>query len=137
MFVLCHACANESESRSKRLSKEAAAISPNVLCNHTEEQREFVTTLSHLELNLALEKGYRVKHLYSTYEWTDWTTELFRPYVRKFMKVKAEASGWPDDVGEDPVLRQRYLNEYRLRYGIELEPDKIKKNAGLRYIAKL
>ena len=78
------------------------------------------------------------------------------------MKIKLESTGWPDFCQyrdnqdqlpelNDPLLsdQQRqyvrsvaesikeYLDEVKELYGIELDPAKIKKNEGLRYVSKL
>ncbi len=62
-----------------------------MLCPHRrDEDRGFVTTLTHLELNLALEKGYRVIKLYSALVWDRWSPDLFKDYIRDFMKIKVK-----------------------------------------------
>ena len=54
----------------------------------------------------------------------------------KFLKIKQEASGFPDwCINEDK--KQAYIKDYYNRQGIQLEYSKIEKNAGLRAIAKL
>jgi hypothetical protein len=137
IFTLCDACAQNAKAKSKRRPKLAKDINPNVLCNHSDERRGFVATVSHLELNVALEKGYRVTRLYSVYEWKEWTFDLFRPYVVKFMKIKAEASGWPKEVGDNPEKQQKYIDDYERLYGITLNKDNIISNPGMKYFAKL
>jgi hypothetical protein len=138
MFPLCHECANESDRRSVRTKKPARKYAKEVLCPHNEDSRRgFVTTLTHLELNLALSKGYKVKHLYSAITWKEWSADLFKGYIRDFMKLKVEASGWPEEVGEDPIKRQAYVQAYKDMFEIEINPDAIENNPGLKYIAKM
>jgi hypothetical protein len=63
-----------------------------------------------VELNKALAMGYRVTRFYAAYHWERWSQDLFRGYVRQMyvylgrdrqilayrMKMKIEASGWPE-----------------------------------------
>ena len=51
------------------------------------------------------------------------------------MKIKQEASGWPEWVGDDETKRQQYIREYY--EGIHLEYDKIEHNPGLRALTKM
>jgi hypothetical protein len=61
---------------------------------------------------------------------------LFKPYVRKFLKIKVEASGWPDHIKTDDEKRE-FAENYKRIYGIEIDINNVKKNPGLRHIAKL
>ena len=137
MFVLCDACGKDFERKSRRMPKNAADYNPKVHCNHNEQSRGFVCTTTHLELNMALRKGYKVTHLYGYYHWDKWTNQLFRPYVQKFMKIKAEASGWPDAVGTDPVKQQEWIAAYKTIYGIDINPARVKENAVMKFWAKM
>lgn len=61
---------------------------------------------------------------------------LFGEYINLFLKIKQEASGWPDWVqNEEEAIK--YIAEYSLREGIQLDRDSITKNPALRSIAKL
>ena len=53
------------------------------------------------------------------------------------LKIKQEASGWPDWVGRDETKRQQYIREYHKRDSIMLEYEKIEKDPGLRALAKM
>lgn len=60
------------------------------------------------------------------------------------MKLKYEAEGWPKDCLQNDISeeeREKRKSEYIEKawqlYGIRLNPAKIKKNPGMRYIAKL
>jgi hypothetical protein len=51
------------------------------------------------ELKKALEKGYVVQRIYDETEQYDPKTKtggLFTDYVNTFLKMKQEASGWPE-----------------------------------------
>ena len=64
------------------------------------------------------------------------TGGLFTEYVNTFLKVKQEASGWPDwcKTEED---RQTYINLYHKKEGVRLDYKNISKNPGFRALAKL
>ena len=61
---------------------------------------------------------------------------LLGEYINKFLKVKTEASGWPDNVKTDEE-REKYIDDFHRHEGVLLERDKVKKNPGLRQVAKL
>jgi hypothetical protein len=96
---------------------------------------------------VALDAGYKVNHLHRAYEWPhvkDWDSDLFKPYMKRFLKVKHEASGWPKHCldenlseAEREKLKKDYVTEVETIYGIKLDPNAIKLNSGLRYLAKL
>ena len=128
-----------------------------VFCNHSEWQRGFITEATHIELNLALSHFYRVTHVYTVYHWKEWSSELFKPYIRKAMELKLSgilftqrsnhmmflASGWPEEVlhPDNPVLEMIQKEEFIARneqeYGIKLIAKNIRLNPGLRFIAKI
>ena len=62
---------------------------------------------------------------------------LFRDYANTWLKIKQEASGWPDWVGDDETKRQQYIHDYYQNEGIQLNYDKIEHNPGLRALAKM
>lgn len=69
---------------------------------------------------------------------------LFTAYIQAFFKVKAESSGWPENVREAPsdevkeALKQQYLEAVKLHDHVELDPSKLDtKNKGARMCAKL
>ena len=88
---------------------------------------------------------------------------MFKNYIREFLKIKIEASGWDPELchpdfspeklpnPEDPTLseeqrvkikelikkRQEFIDETFEIYGIVIDPNNMKKNLGLRYIAKV
>jgi len=47
--------------------------------------------------------------------------------VNTFLKIKREANGGPDWVGDDVNKRTQYLADCRDKEGIQLEADKIQK----------
>lgn len=63
--------------------------------------------------------------------------DLFKNYVNIWLKIKQEASRWPEHVGNAEAKRQQYLRDYYEREGIQLEYHKIHYNPGLRALAKM
>ena len=95
-------------------------------------------------LQQALDKGYKLIEIYEVWHFDevaqyDQTTKeggLFASYVNAFLKMKQEASDWPPWCQTDEQKHQ-YIERYFDKEGIRLEWDNIKKNPGLRAIAKL
>jgi len=95
------------------------------------------------EVCLAVEKGYRILEIYEVieYQYTQYNPEtaageLFVDYITTFLKLKAEASGYPGWVRslEDEEL---YLETFWKNEGIRLERESITYNAGKTGLAKL
>ena len=61
---------------------------------------------------------------------------MFTDYINKFVKIKQEVSGWPKWCKTDDDKR-KYIQDYYDREGIWLNANNIKKNPGLRQLAKL
>ena len=99
----------------------------NSSCNHTESQREITGFWTTVEMNKAIEKGYVIKQIYEVWNFENSSADLFKEYIRKFLKIKLESS-------EFSCSEQEYRDKARL-LGIEL--GKLEYNAGLRFIAKL
>jgi hypothetical protein len=120
-FSLCYSCAatcNQGE------------------CNHTHEQRSMIGTWTTAEIYKAMDLGYQIEGLYEVWHWEKTSTELFKSYVSRFLKLKQQASGWPAWCKTE-VDKKKYVDDYYERQGIKLNPDKIVKNPGLRAMAKL
>ncbi|XP_064635289.1 uncharacterized protein LOC135492653 [Lineus longissimus] len=64
------------------------------------------------------------------------TGGLFTDYINAFLKIKQEASGWPDWCKTE-IDRQTYISNYLEHEGIKLDEDAIEYNSGLRALAKL
>ena len=61
---------------------------------------------------------------------------MFTDYINKFVKIKQEVSGQPKWCKTDDDKR-KYIQDYYDREGIWLNTNNIKKNPGLRQLAKL
>jgi hypothetical protein len=95
------------------------------------------------EVRLAVQKGYRVLEVFEVYEYnvTQYDRQngeggLFVDYINTFLKLKAEASGFPAWV-RTPDDEDRYINTFFESEGVRLDHDAIRPNAAKRGIAKL
>ena len=89
---------------------------------------KYNTIYTTAELLKAVQIGYKITKVYKSLKFEK-TRELFKSYIRKFLKIKAEAGGYKGD----------NIDEYIAKYaelGIELEKDNIKPNKGLKLLAK-
>ncbi|KAK0409017.1 hypothetical protein QR680_004295 [Steinernema hermaphroditum] len=123
-FTLCRKCSH-MENKEK--------------CEHSTEERRLHGTWTHFELNHAIARGYKIHHVVEVLHWDEWTAEegsLFKDYIDTYLKVKQEASGYPRWVQTDED-KLKYIDDYFNAMGIRLDPSKISKNEGLRWIAKL
>lgn len=91
---------------------------------------------SSVELYKAMDMGYKVKNVYKILYYEKQTKDLFKSYVNKFLKIKQEASGYPDWVKTEDD-KDKYIKKYKAEQGIQLDKENIKYNPGLRAIAKL
>ena len=121
MFPLCKTCA------------DACNQFP---CTHNDSERAIQGTWCSVELEKALEKGYQVLQLHEVWHFPKTSDELFADYINTFLKIKQEASGYPKGVTTEEQ-KQQYIEEYFECEGIQLDPDKIEYNPGLRALAKL
>lgn len=124
MFLLCKKCGEELNQNE---------------CNHTDEERALTGTWVMDEIRVALENGYKIIECYELWEYEVATFEkggLFTDFINKFLKLKQEASGYPEWCKTDED-RERYIEDYYAREAIKLDPGKIEKNGGLRSLAKL
>lgn len=128
IFTLCHSCAETMEVGD---------------CPHNDEQDRILNgTWVIDELRLAVEKGYVVKSISEIWEYEvsqyDRETKkggVFAQYIDVFLKIKQEASGWPEWCKTE-AHRSKYINDFFTAEGILLDHSKINKNPGLRYVAK-
>ena len=121
MFPLCKTCADTLNQNQ---------------CTHTDQERSILDTWCHVELEKAIEKGYKVLKIHEVWHYPTQTDELFKEYVNTFLKIKQEASGYPKECVTDDQ-KQRYIDDYYEHEGIRLDPNNIKYNPGLRSLAKL
>jgi hypothetical protein len=129
LFALCKTCAETKQQ---------------AVCEHNNIERAFIGTWVTDEVKKAVELGYRVLHMYEVwhfdtveqYDAKSKTGGIFTSYVNTFLKMKQEASGWPSWCHTEDD-KHRYISLYYEKEGVQLEYGNIKKNPGLRALAKL
>ncbi|ESO85566.1 hypothetical protein LOTGIDRAFT_155055 [Lottia gigantea] len=112
-------------------------------CNHCEKERAWVGTFVTLELKKAVEMGYRILDIYEVWHWNQWsqydpetkTGGLFTDYINRYLKMKMESSGYPDNCRTDEDKRN-FIEEVFRKEGVILDPDQIKPNKGRRAFSK-
>lgn len=123
MFPLCKTCAvNKIQSD----------------CQHNQSEKAMTNTWTSIELQEAVKVGYKIIKIYQVLDYRRNNTHnsLFAKYVRMWLKIKQEASGWPSwcQTQED---KQKYIKDYSERENVDLDFNCIEKNPGKRSIAKL
>jgi hypothetical protein len=95
------------------------------------------------EVRVAVEHGYSVLKIHDFYEYeiTQYDSKTseeghFVQYIDMFLKLKAEASGYPRWV-QGPDDEEAYVRSFREIEGIEIDKNLIQKNAAKRGLAKL
>ena len=88
------------------------------------------------ELQLALQHGYVVTRVYWWYHYEQ-STDLFKDYMRDFIKVKLEASGMPSWAQDSEEALFEFETYHHERLGIHLRPDKMVPNPAKKTGAKL
>ncbi|XP_052130790.1 uncharacterized protein LOC127751363 [Frankliniella occidentalis] len=130
IFPLCRTCA-ESQNQGE--------------CSHEDPHDRMLTgSWCTIELQLAVKKGYKILKVYEllqypgtrVYDPVTKTEGLFSSYVRENMALKYEASGWPSHVTTEEE-KDKFIQEIFERDGIVIRKDKVEKNPGKRFIAKL
>ena len=128
-FPLCTACVEQEMAK--------PPLERSYHCAHSEDQRVLTGTWCTPELNKAIELGYQIQYIHEVWHFPQTQEGLFKDYVNTWLKLKQEASGWPEWVGDDETKRQQYIHNYFQNEGILLEYSKIQHNPGLRALAKM
>ena len=127
-FPLCHRCATfEIEE-----------------CKCSDEERSFTHTYCTPEIEVALNMGYKMTAIHEVLHWPE--TEMYDPlskkgglftgYINTFLKLKQQASGYPDNIKTEEE-KENYIRKYFEHEGIMLDRNLIEKNPGLRSLSKL
>ena len=125
VFHLWHTCAEGG------LEQGVATISEP--CNHTDEERAIVGNLMTPELELALEKDYRIGHVYELWHWPEDQRcgDLFRKLIGDNYLNKFYASHNPNEEGLDQLIE-----ETEKHLGVNVDRSKFGKNKPARQLAK-
>ncbi|XP_033114874.1 uncharacterized protein LOC117115269 [Anneissia japonica] len=129
LFPLCRTCIENKIQNS---------------CNHTDSERELTGTWVTTEVKKATEVGYKITRVdvvwhfpeKSVYDPQNPSSGLFTEYINTFLKLKQEASGWPEWCATEND-KEKYIEEYKQIEGIHLRKENIAHNPGLRSLAKL
>lgn len=105
-------------------------------CQHSEWERAITGIYTTHELFPALDAGYKVLKVYELWHYTNWTTDAYSRYVKTWLKVKQQASGYPSWADTDEK-KARYVKDYFEKEGVKLDPDEIEYCAVKRAFAKL
>ncbi|KAK3917557.1 WD repeat-containing protein 41 [Frankliniella fusca] len=115
------------------------------ICTHADpKQRQLCSVWCAPEIHLAMEKGYKIETVHEVYQYPrtmkgngeTGREGLLSAYVRCFMALKAQASGWPADCTSDEA-KQKYMDDVKKYDGITIDPAKEEKNPALRQLSKL
>ena len=128
-FPLCRTCADTEQQTP---------------CQCNDDERSITGTWCTPELLKAVDKGYKIITIYEVYHWKETTQYskttpdqgLFTEYINTFLQLKQQASGWPSWCSTEEQ-KQQYIEDYEKNEGIRLNYDEVKKNPGLRSLAKL
>jgi hypothetical protein len=102
-------------------------LGPDDRCPHTDAERSLTGTWVTSELHKALALGYRLDQIYEVWHFPQSSQDLFTSYIDTFLKIKQEASGFPDQC-KTPEQQHQYINDILKREGIMMNPADIKKN---------
>ena len=84
------------------------------------------------EINKALEKDYKIIRTYEVWHFDKSTDDLFKGYIRRFMKIKLESSKY------DFKTKEEEANfKIKIKKSLGIDVEKFEFNAGLRSISKL
>ena len=117
VFTLCKTCA-ETRNQNK--------------CKHTDNKRSFIGTWTTDEVSKALEKGYEISRIYEVWHFAKTSDDLFKGYIRRFMKIKLESSKYDFKTHEEESSFKAKIKD-----SLDIDVEKFEFNAGLRSIAKL
>lgn len=85
---------------------------------------------------MALAANFKCTHVFAAVHYDKWSNAIFHDYVKSFLKSKQEASGWPSHCTAD-AEKEAFLQKIKDVDGIELDPNNIGYNPGLRYLSKV
>ena len=132
LFPLCVRCAKE-------FHKECTLVSNDFQCPHqSDEERSFTITITTIELREAIAMGYQIKQIFRIWRYNETNDTMFRDFVRMFMRLKVEASGFPSGFDDkDEQKKENWKKDYADKLGIDIKLKNVALNPGLRHISKI
>ena len=128
------------------LCKKCATGMVQEACSCTEKERSWIGTYTTVEVLEAVKFGYKVEKIFEIYHYHN--TEryipgeesslqkgLFSGYIQMFLKLKAEASGWPSYCTTESA-KKAFVAEYFDKYGVRLDEKQMIHNKGRRSVSK-
>ena len=122
-FPLCASCVEEEME--KPMGERSS------VCTHTDRQRTLRGTWCTPELLKAVEKGYRILKIHEVWHFKNKKKGLFLDYVKQWLKIKQESSGYPT-WADTPEKKAQYTADYENKQGIKLDPDRLVKTLAER-----
>ena len=101
-------------------------------CKHSDNERSFIGTWTTDEVNESIKKGYKVLETYEVWHFAKTSDDLFKGYIRRFMKIKLESSSYNFSSKEEETSFKT-----KIKNSLDIDIEKFEYNAGLRSIAKL
>ena len=84
------------------------------------------------EVNKAISKGYKILNVFEVWHFEKNSDDLFKGYIRKFMKIKIESSKYDFNTkDEEDIFKSK------IKKSLDIDIDKFEYNPGLRSISKL
>jgi hypothetical protein len=81
-------------------------------CSHSDEERVLCGTWTSMEVQKAISLGYEIKKILEILHYETRSNEIFQPYIKTWLKIKTEASGWPKNCttseGKQAFIREFY-----------------------------
>lgn len=121
VFPLCRTCAINRQKE---------------ICRHNERERCLDGTWPSTEVYLAIKRGYKFLKISAVWDYVNRSRALFKEFVRKFYKLKAEASGYPSQC-KTVEEKKAYLEKFEEVEGIRLDPANVKYDPAARAGSKL
>ncbi|PIC55456.1 hypothetical protein B9Z55_000725 [Caenorhabditis nigoni] len=124
-FPSCRSCVEKNNNRA---------------CTHEKISDRYLTGIwTHVELNIAIERGYRLLKYHEIWWWPDnkWVEPgYFSNYLKPMIRLKHESSGWPKENMTDDE-KKVYIDKIEQRDGVRLNSENVRKADNMREMAKL
>ena len=128
------------------LCRSCMTSASQTMCTHNDEERSWIAVYTTSELYLAQSKNYEIVEIYEVLDWPPErrrvynretnTHGIFSEFIDRYLTLKVLSTGFPDDVVTDED-RDKFVDDYKMHEGISIEKESVKKNKGLRQVAKL
>lgn len=90
-------------------------------CNNTNADRAVIGTWMLIEVEKAIEKGYRIMKIFEVWHFSQKSSNLFTNHNKMFLKTKQNSLGYPFWVNDD-AGKLEYSSNCEMNDGIQLSP---------------